>query len=64
MITLVGGTLFLIWLGEQTAARGASNGASLIIMTRIVANLPRVLVNLLGHESGAKPKLHDWVSGE
>jgi preprotein translocase subunit SecY len=41
VITLVGGTMFLMWLGEQITARGIGNGISLIIFAGIVANLPR-----------------------
>ena len=40
MITLVGGTMFLMWLGEQITARGIGNGISLIIFVGIVAGLP------------------------
>ncbi len=40
VITLVGGTIFLLWLGEQITARGVGNGVSLIIFSGIVANLP------------------------
>ncbi|MEE8279963.1 MAG: preprotein translocase subunit SecY [Alphaproteobacteria bacterium] len=40
VITLVGGTIFLLWLGEQITARGVGNGISLIIFSGIVANLP------------------------
>ncbi len=47
VITLVGGTMFLMWLGEQITARGVGNGTSLIIFAGIVANLPSALVNLL-----------------
>ncbi len=47
VITLVGGTMFLMWLGEQITARGVGNGTSLIIMSGIVANLPHALANLL-----------------
>src|SRR5215217_4429225 len=39
-ISLVGGTLFLMWIGEQITARGIGNGVSLIIMAGIVASLP------------------------
>jgi preprotein translocase subunit SecY len=46
VITLVGGTLFLMWLGEQITARGVGNGTSLIIMAGIVAGLPGALANL------------------
>jgi preprotein translocase subunit SecY len=41
VITLVGGTIFLMWLGEQITQRGVGNGISLIIFSGIVANLPR-----------------------
>ncbi len=47
VITLVGGTMFLMWLGEQITARGVGNGISLIIMAGIVANLPSALVGTL-----------------
>ncbi|GAC1341471.1 MAG: preprotein translocase subunit SecY [Acetobacteraceae bacterium] len=47
VITLVGGTMFLMWLGEQITSRGVGNGTSLIIFAGIVANLPHALVNLL-----------------
>ncbi len=47
VITLVGGTLFLMWLGEQITSRGIGNGISLIIFAGIVAELPRALVNTL-----------------
>ena len=43
VITLVGGTMFLMWLGEQITARGVGNGISLIIFVGIVAELPGAL---------------------
>ena len=43
VITLVGGTMFLMWLGEQITARGIGNGISLIIFAGIVAGLPSAL---------------------
>ena len=46
VITLVGGTMFLMWLGEQITQRGVGNGTSLIIFAGIVANLPSALVQL------------------
>ena len=46
-ITLVGGTIFLMWLGEQITARGVGNGISLIIFAGIVAQLPHALVGTL-----------------
>jgi preprotein translocase subunit SecY len=47
VVTLVGGTMFLMWLGEQITARGVGNGTSLIIMSGIVAGLPTALAGLL-----------------
>ena len=47
VITLVGGTMFLMWLGEQVTARGVGNGISLIIFAGIVAELPAALVGTL-----------------
>ncbi|MGK7867909.1 preprotein translocase subunit SecY [Falsiroseomonas sp. E2-1-a20] len=47
VITLVGGTMFLMWLGEQITARGIGNGISLIIFAGIVANLPSALAATL-----------------
>ena len=47
VITLVGGTMFLMWLGEQITARGVGNGISLIIFAGIVANLPSALAGTL-----------------
>src|SRR5437764_5553322 len=43
VITLTGGTMFLMWLGEQITARGIGNGISLIIMSGIVAELPAAM---------------------
>ena len=47
VITLVGGTIFLMWLGEQITARGVGNGISLIIFSGIVANLPQAIAGTL-----------------
>jgi preprotein translocase subunit SecY len=47
VITLTGGTIFLMWLGEQITARGIGNGISLIIFAGIVANLPSALAATL-----------------
>ena len=46
VVTLVGGTMFLMWLGEQITQRGVGNGISLIIFAGIVAGLPTALVGL------------------
>ena len=52
-ISLVGGTLFLMWIGEQITARGIGNGVSLIIMAGIVATLPTALAQMFeGGRSG------------
>jgi preprotein translocase subunit SecY len=47
VITLTGGTMFLMWLGEQVTARGVGNGISLIIFAGIVAEMPRVIMSTL-----------------
>jgi preprotein translocase subunit SecY len=47
VFTLVGGTVFLMWLGEQITARGVGNGISLIIFAGIVAGMPTALVGML-----------------
>ena len=47
VVSLTGGTVFLMWLGEQITARGIGNGISFIIMAGIVANLPVSLVSTL-----------------
>ncbi len=46
VISLLGGTMFLMWLGEQITSRGIGNGISLIIMAGIVAQLPSALGTL------------------
>ncbi|WP_339872663.1 preprotein translocase subunit SecY [uncultured Brevundimonas sp.] len=46
--TLTGGTMFLMWLGEQVTARGVGNGISLIIFAGIVAVLPGSIARMLG----------------
>src|SRR5919112_6252840 len=57
-ISLVGGTLFLMWIGEQITSRGIGNGISLIIMAGIVATLPRGLAQLFeGSRSGTMDPL-------
>lgn len=53
VITLVGGTMFLMWLGEQVTARGVGNGVSLIIFAGIVAELPKAIFQTFGlNQSG------------
>ena len=54
VITLVGGTMFLMWLGEQITARGIGNGISLIIFVGIVAEIPNALAKFFSQgRSGA-----------
>ena len=45
VISLVAGTIFLMWLGEQITQRGIGNGISLIIFSGIVAEIPRALAS-------------------
>jgi len=47
VVTLTGGTMFLVWLGEQITSRGVGNGSSLIIFAGIVARLPQAVVETL-----------------
>ncbi|MEJ1161220.1 preprotein translocase subunit SecY [Prosthecomicrobium sp. N25] len=47
VLTLLGGTMFLMWLGEQITSRGIGNGISLIIFAGIVAELPRAIAGTL-----------------
>jgi len=58
MITLTGGTVFLMWLGEQITARGIGNGTSLIIYSGIVANLPHAMAQTL--ELGRTGAISTW----
>jgi preprotein translocase subunit SecY len=46
VISLIGGTMFLMWLGEQITSRGIGNGVSLIIMAGIVAHMPTAIGQL------------------
>jgi preprotein translocase subunit SecY len=59
MIMLTGGTVFLMWLGEQMTFRGIGNGTSMIIFAGIVANLPLALGNTL--ELGRTARSVGWV---
>jgi preprotein translocase subunit SecY len=58
-ITLAGGTLFLMWLGEQITARGIGNGSSLIIFSGIVAAFPVAIVHTL--ELGRQGQLSTFL---
>jgi preprotein translocase subunit SecY len=57
VITIVGGTIFLMWLGEQITGRGVGNGTSLIIFSGIVAGIPRAVAGTLalGREGAISP---------
>jgi preprotein translocase subunit SecY len=59
VITLVGGTMFLMWLGEQITARGIGNGISLIIFVGIVAEIPAALAQFfaMGREGALSAPL-------
>lgn len=59
VITLVGGTMFLMWLGEQITSRGIGNGISLIIFSGIVAGLPQAVVSTL--ELGRQGAIATWI---
>ncbi len=59
VVTLSGGTMFLMWLGEQITQRGVGNGTSLIIFAGIIANLPLALGNTL--EMGRTGALSTFV---
>ncbi len=59
VVSLVGGTVFLMWLGEQITARGVGNGISLIIFAGIVAELPSALAGTL--ELGRQGALSTFI---
>ncbi|HET9427658.1 MAG TPA: preprotein translocase subunit SecY [Allosphingosinicella sp.] len=59
VVSLVGGTMFLMWLGEQITTRGIGNGISLIIMAGIVAQLPTALAQLF--EGGRTGSLDPFI---
>ena len=47
VVSLLGGTMFVVWLGEQITARGVGNGTSILIMIGIVANIPSAMIRML-----------------
>jgi preprotein translocase subunit SecY len=51
VISLIGGTMFLLWIGEQITSRGIGNGVSLIIMSGIVAQMPTFVSNVMNQYS-------------
>ena len=59
VVSLVGGTMFLMWLGEQITSRGVGNGVSLIIMAGIVAQMPTALAQVFegGRTGSLSPML-------
>ena len=58
VITIVGGTIFLMWLGEQITQRGVGNGISLIIFAGIIAELPAALAQTMEMgRTGALPTI-------
>ena len=59
VISLIGGTMFLLWLGEQITSRGIGNGVSLIIMAGIVAQMPTFIANLF--EGGRTGSISPFV---
>ncbi len=59
VITLVGGTMFLMWLGEQITARGIGNGISLIIFVGIIAEVPAAMAQFLSQ--GRSGAISPWV---
>jgi preprotein translocase subunit SecY len=59
LTALVGGTMFLLWIGEQITSRGIGNGTSLIIMAGIVAQMPKFLANLF--EGGRSGSINGFV---
>jgi preprotein translocase subunit SecY len=59
LVSLVGGTMFLLWLGEQITSRGIGNGTSLIIMAGIVAQMPTFIANLF--EGGRSGSINPFV---
>ncbi|GAO53929.1 MULTISPECIES: preprotein translocase subunit SecY [unclassified Novosphingobium] len=59
VVSLIGGTMFLLWLGEQITSRGIGNGVSLIIMAGIVAQMPKFISNLF--EGGRTGSISPFV---
>lgn len=57
VVTLTGGTLFLMWMGEQVTSRGVGNGISLIIFAGIVAELPRAIYQLISVDAYGSGKV-------
>ena len=59
IVSLVGGTMFIVWLGDQITSRGVGNGSSLIITVGIIANIPTALAQTF--ELGRVGSMSIWV---
>lgn len=59
VVSLVGGTMFIVWLGDQITSRGVGNGSSLIITVGIIANIPSALAQTF--ELGRVGSMSFWV---
>ena len=59
IVSLVGGTMFIVWLGDQITSRGVGNGSSLIITVGIIANIPSALAQTF--ELGRVGSMSIWV---
>lgn len=59
IVSLVGGTMFIVWLGDQITSRGVGNGSSLIITVGIIANIPGALAQTF--ELGRVGSMSIWV---
>lgn len=59
VVSLVGGTMFIVWLGDQITSRGVGNGSSLIITVGIIANIPSALAQTF--ELGRVGSMSLWV---
>ena len=59
IVSLVGGTMFIVWLGDQITSRGVGNGSSLIITVGIIANIPSALAQTF--ELGRAKAMSTWV---
>jgi preprotein translocase subunit SecY len=59
IVSLVGGTMFIVWLGDQITERGVGNGSSLIITVGIIANIPNALMQTF--ELGRAGQMSGWT---
>ena len=63
VITLVGGTMLLLWLGEQITSRGVGNGVSLIIFAGIISAVPGMLANALSSAASGAMQWYTFFGG-